>query len=323
LAAGLVAGAVAIDHGTTAVGGPTAASKCRAGFKPAVIGGKHACLKSGQTCNRQLDKQYHRYGFHCHSGRLVKKKATPPVIPPPPTPQLPGRKIDIGGYRLYIHCTGSGSPTVIGEAGMGDAPSAPPFDLTAVRAAISGISRLCVYDRAGLGQSDPRPRGIAPTAARYADELHELLARAQEPGPFVVMGPSWGGLVAMAHVVRFPSEYGGIVFMDSDSPCRDQCVFGPPEAADFRDLGSPSFGDRPTVVLTAEFSDGPDLARRSTNSMLLSAPGSSHFIVVDRPQLVIESVRLVVNAVRTGTRLPACEQTPLPTVGGKCESFTP
>ena len=323
MAAGLVAGAFAIDGGTSAVGGPSASSKCKAGFKAAVIGGKQACLKAGQVCNRKLDKQYHRYGFHCHSGRLAKKKATPPVIPPPQTPPLPGQKVDVGGYRIYIHCTGSGSPTVVGETGSGGAASAPIFDTTALRAAIAGMTRLCRYDRAGLGASDPRPRGVAPTAARFAEELHAALAGAGATGPYVVMGPSFGGLVAMAHVVRFPAEYAGLVFIDSDNPCRDQCVLGPPEAADFRDLGSPSFGDRPTVVITAEFSDGPDLARRSTNSMLLSAPGSSHFVVADRPQLVIEAVRLVVDAVRSGARLPACEQTPLPTVGGKCETFTP
>lgn len=212
---------------------------------------------------------------------------------------------------------------MIGEAGSGGAASAPIAGAVAVRAAIAGFTRLCVYDRAGLGRSDARPRGVAPTAARFADELHALLAGAHETGPYVVMGPSFGGLVAMAHALRYPSDYVGLVFVDSDNPCRGTCVFGPPEAADFRDLGSPSFGDRSTVVITAELSDGPDLARRSTNSILVSAHGSSHFVVSDRPQLVVESVRLVVTAARSGTRLPACEQTPLPTVGGKCDTFTP
>ena len=323
LAAGLVAGAFAVAGGTSAVGGPAGPSKCKAGFKAAVIGGKQACLKAGQACNRKLDKQYHRYGFHCHSGRLAKKKVTPPVIPQPPAPPATGQKIDVGGYRLWIHCTGSGSPTVIGEAGDGSPASAPPTDTTVVRTAIAGMTRLCIYDRAGLGASDARPRGVAPTAARYADELQQLLAGAKITGPYVVMGPSWGGLVVQAHLARYPGDQAGLVFLDADSSCRNMCVFGPPEGADFRDLGTPSFGDRPTLVITAESLDGPDLARRSTNSMLVSAPGSNHFVVPERPQLVIEAVRLVLDAVRSGTRLPACEQTPLPTVGGKCETFTP
>jgi hypothetical protein len=314
--------AAAAGRGDSALRTGAGPAKCKSGYKAAVVGGKRTCLKAGQTCNRKLDKQYHRYGFHCHSGRLVRVQKPPPM-PPPQPPALPGQKIDVGGYRLYVDCRGSGSPTVIAETGQGGAASAPIIDTTAFRTALAGMTRLCVYDRAGLGASDPRPRGPDPTGARFADELHALLAGAKVPGPYVVLGPSFGGLVAMSHVLRYPSDDVGLVLVDSVNPCPAGCTFGPPEAADFRDLGSPSFGDRPTVVLTAEESDGPDLARRSTNSILASAPGSSHFIVADRPQLVIEAVRLVVAAVRAGTKLPPCEQTPLPAAGGRCETFTP
>ena len=62
----------------------------------AVIGGKGACLKAGLKCKRALDRQYHRYGFHCHTGRLVHSKPKPPAVFE--------RKVDVGGFRLAISC---------------------------------------------------------------------------------------------------------------------------------------------------------------------------------------------------------------------------
>jgi len=320
LAAAFAAAGAAGSADLAAVAGPTAAAKCRSGYKAAVIAGKRTCLKAGQRCSRKDDKQLHRYGFHCHSGRLARVKPKPK---PPAPPPLPGQKVDVGGYRLYIECIGSGTPAVIFEAGTAGGVSAPIQGGPELRATLGQEARVCAYDRAGIGRSDPRPRGVAPTGARFSEELHALLAGASVPEPYVLVGASFGGLVVMSHAVRYPAEHVGLVFLDSENPCRDSCVYGPPEAADFRDLGSPTFGDRPVVALTAEFSDGPDLARRSTNSILASAPGSTHFIVTDRPALVIAAVRVVIAAVRTGTKLPPCEQTPLPTVGGKCETFTP
>ena len=323
VAAMVVAAAGTAGSESAVRAGPAGAAKCKSGYKAAVIAGKRTCLKAGQRCSRKQDKQYHRYGFHCHSGRLtrVKPKPTPPrPTPPPQPPPLPGQKIDVGGYRLYIECIGTGSPAVVFEAGAGGAASMPVAGAVAVRATLGGETRVCAYDRAGLGASDPRPAGLVPTGARFADELHELLAGANVAGPYVLVGASFGGLVVMSHTLRYPSDYVGLVFLDALNPCLGTCMYGPPEPADFRSLGSPTFGDRPVVVLTADLSDGPDLAKRSTDSLLASAPGSSHFVISDRPQLVVEAVRLVVAAVRSGSKLPPCEQTALPAALGKCET---
>jgi hypothetical protein len=75
------------------------------------------------------------------------------------------------------------------------------------------------------------------------------------------------------------------------------------------------------VVVTSVEGDGPAFARRSANSMWVSAPGASTYIVAELPQLTIEALRLVVATARTAAQLPPCEQTPLPNAGGKCESF--
>ena len=69
---------------------PAAAEKrCKRGFRHAVISGAHRCLRAGQRCNRRLDRRYHAYGFHCHSGRLTRNRARPTPPPPPPPPPSP------------------------------------------------------------------------------------------------------------------------------------------------------------------------------------------------------------------------------------------
>ena len=298
---------------------------CAKGLVSAVIAGKHRCLKAGQTCKRSLDKRYHAYKFHCHTGRLTRMTVAPapkPPAPPPPKPSLPGQRVDVGGYRLYIECIGSGSPTVIFEAGQGGAAATAPLGgATGIRQAIAAETRVCAYDRAGFGASEARPATVAPTGTQYAQELHALLAGASVPGPYVLVGPSYGGLVITAYASQFPSETAGLVFVDSDF-CNQRCTYGAPESGTF-DLGSATFGSRPVAVLLAEFGsggDGRNLVSRSSNSMLVTAIGSSHAIIADRPQVVTEATRLVVAAARTGSTLPPCQQTRIPAVGGRCES---
>src|SRR5215813_3300384 len=66
----------------------------------------------------------------------------------------PGQLVDVGGYRLHIDCQGNGSPTLVMEAGLGD----PSLVWDLVRPQIATMTRLCIYDRAGLGWSDPSPK---------------------------------------------------------------------------------------------------------------------------------------------------------------------
>lgn len=80
----VLAAAVAAAFGVAASAAPGAAlHKCKPGFKHAIIGGKHACLKVGVPCQRKFDAQYHRHGFHCHGARLTRAAAAPPLAPPP------------------------------------------------------------------------------------------------------------------------------------------------------------------------------------------------------------------------------------------------
>jgi len=120
----------------------------------------------------------------------------------------PGQMVDVGGYRLHLNCTGSGSPTVVIEAGWGDASAGWGW----VQPEVAKTTRVCTYDRAGMGWSEasPQPR----TAREFATELHTLLAEANEPGPYVLVGHSLGGYTMRVYAHDYPEEVVGLVLID-------------------------------------------------------------------------------------------------------------
>jgi pimeloyl-ACP methyl ester carboxylesterase len=124
----------------------------------------------------------------------------------------PGQLVDVGGHRLHLQCTGSGGPTVVVEPGLGGASA----DLGWVTAAVARTSRICVYDRAGRGWSEPADG--PQDAARIAADLHTLLDRAGVPGPYVLAGHSFGGLYVLSFAAQFPAEVAGMVLLDSTAP---------------------------------------------------------------------------------------------------------
>jgi pimeloyl-ACP methyl ester carboxylesterase len=125
---------------------------------------------------------------------------------------MPGQLIDVGGHRLHLHCTGSGSPTVVLEPGQGGASS----DLGWIAPALARDSRVCVYDRAGRGWSDEADG--PQDAAQIAADLHTLLERAQVPGPYVLAGHSFGGLYVQTFAANYPDQVAGLVLLDSTAP---------------------------------------------------------------------------------------------------------
>jgi pimeloyl-ACP methyl ester carboxylesterase len=123
----------------------------------------------------------------------------------------PGKLVDVGGYRLHIHCIGTGSPTVVLDAGLGGMSLA--WDL--VQREIGSITRVCAYDRAGMGWSDtgPQPR----TPGQIARELRTLLTNAGIPGPYVLVGHSLGGKNVRMFALQYPEEVAGMVLVDARS----------------------------------------------------------------------------------------------------------
>jgi pimeloyl-ACP methyl ester carboxylesterase len=134
----------------------------------------------------------------------------------------PGRLVDVGGHRLHLYCMGGGSPTVILEAGGGN----PWLAWYKVQPQVAKFTRVCSYDRAGLGWSDASPN--PPTAIEIATELHTLLGNAGIAAPYVLVGHSLGGMYVRMFQRRYPGEVVGMALVDSSHP--DQDARFPPEA---------------------------------------------------------------------------------------------
>src|SRR5579864_631611 len=105
----------------------------------------------------------------------------------------PGQMIDIGGRKLHLYCTGKGSPTVILIAGGGGFS----IDWALVQPKVAEQTRVCSYDRAGLGWSDPG--SAEETVEETIDDLHALLHGSGEKGPFILVGASIGGVFSQAY----------------------------------------------------------------------------------------------------------------------------
>jgi pimeloyl-ACP methyl ester carboxylesterase len=125
---------------------------------------------------------------------------------------MPGRLIDVGGHSLHLSCTGSGTPTVVLEPGAGGMSSI----LGWIAPAVARDTRLCVYDRAGRGWSEPAD--TAQDGAQIVTDLHTLLQRGHVPGPYVLAGHSFGGLYVLTFAARYPDEVAGMVLVDSTAP---------------------------------------------------------------------------------------------------------
>ena len=280
---------------------------------------------------------------------------------------MPGRLVDVAGKEMHIDCTGEGSPAAVLDAGLGDTY----VSWLKVQPQIARFTRVCSYDRAGLGYSDSssQPR----TSKVIAQELHALLQAAAVAPPYVLVGHSMGGFDVRLYASLYRDQVAGMVLVDASHP--DQENRFPPELknmegswlreAEFleytmpfglpRLLGlceeepvqraaecnfhsarenvaelkavsesaaqaaaTPSLGDMPLAVLShdpekpsSEFP--PDLAKPvneawekmqeemahlSTRGTQTIVKNSSHYIQIDRPDVVIDAVRAVVEQAR-------------------------
>jgi pimeloyl-ACP methyl ester carboxylesterase len=128
------------------------------------------------------------------------------AIPPP------GQLVDIGTHRLHLHCLGDGSPAVVFDAALG----ASSLSWSLVHPAVARLTRACAYDRAGFGWSEAGP--LPRTAGRIADELHVLLRSAGVVPPFILVGHSFGGLVARLFTARHRDDVAGLVLIEPAIP---------------------------------------------------------------------------------------------------------
>lgn len=135
-------------------------------------------------------------------------KALTPDIPPP------GKLVDVGRHRLHIYCMGSRRdvPPVLIEAGLGVSSSYYHW----LQINLARSTKVCTYDRAGLGWSDAsdRPRELGDVV----EQLHTLLQASGFERPFVFAGHSIGAIIAREYVARYPSDVMGLAFLDGSHP---------------------------------------------------------------------------------------------------------
>lgn len=124
----------------------------------------------------------------------------------------PGQLVDVGGYRLHIYCVGQGSPTVILDALFPGTVSNWGW----IQPEIARSTRVCAYDRAGLGWSDPGPE--PRTAQQAARELQTLLGEAGVPGPYILVGHSLGALSTRMYASMYPDQVAGMVLVEGTNP---------------------------------------------------------------------------------------------------------
>jgi pimeloyl-ACP methyl ester carboxylesterase len=124
----------------------------------------------------------------------------------------PGRLVDLGRHRLHLYETGTEGPTVVLESGI----SASSLNWRTVQSQVANFARVCSYDRAGLGWSELCRQPCTPSA--LADQLCSLLHAAAVPGPFVLVGHSFGALIVHAFAVKYADETVGLILVDPLDP---------------------------------------------------------------------------------------------------------
>jgi pimeloyl-ACP methyl ester carboxylesterase len=125
---------------------------------------------------------------------------------------MPGQLIDVGGHSLHLSCTGTGTPTVVLEPGAGEMSAV----LGWITPVLARDTRVCVYDRAGRGWSEPSDSPQDGT--QIATDLRTLLHRGDEAGPYLLAGHSFGGMYVQTFAALYPDEVAGMVLIDSTAP---------------------------------------------------------------------------------------------------------
>jgi pimeloyl-ACP methyl ester carboxylesterase len=129
---------------------------------------------------------------------------------------MPGQLYTVDGHRMRIECTGSGSPTLVLDAGLGN----DGLIWSAVQPTLAQTTRVCSYDRAGMGWSDPVPP--PRDADHITAQLHGLLQAAGVTGPIVLMGHSIAGIYIRNYATHYPEQIKGLIFVDGSTPLQNR-----------------------------------------------------------------------------------------------------
>jgi len=238
-----------------------------------------------------------------------------------------GQKLDIGGIKLYYELLGEhyDGPTLVFESGYG----VPLENWNSIKNEVSKFSRMFIYDRAGIGNSeiDDRPQH----SRQSVDNLHALLKKAGVKPPYVLVGHSIGGLNVRLFASKYPEEVVGVVLLDSSH--EDQNKILPPlftkevQEAYFNQFTiegslseveesleqvrtSKSFGNIPLTVVTGSLQPfhtkesmaawmkfQKELANLSTKRQHIIVEDAGHAIHIDKPEVVTDVIRDILSIV--------------------------
>jgi len=233
--------------------------------------------------------------------------------------------VDIGEFSLQVNCYGKGRPTVIFEAGLG----CTNLDWALVQPEISKVARTFSYDRLNRVSSpaDKLPR----TSLDQVHELHALLNKAKVKGPYIIVAHSIGGYNARLFAGTYPKEVSGIVFVDSSHENQndnlspevlaeskkglataelnfDELVLSGKQVKEIRKKDA--LRNIPIVVLAADHNDvncdsskiwlnfQKDLKLLSDHGKYILVENSGHFIQKDKPQVVIDAIKELIDTTR-------------------------
>jgi pimeloyl-ACP methyl ester carboxylesterase len=244
-----------------------------------------------------------------------------------------GAMVDVGGHELRIKCRGQGAPTVVLESGLGD--TLDTWD--EVVPEIAKVTRVCAYDRGGLGRSDPGP--LPRTSEQVVKELEILLGRSALLRPYVLVGHSFGGLNVRLFAARHQGEVAGLVLVDSTPESYPTLESGlrtteemsrirnsfrtarPAAKSEFDSLiesasqvrNAGPLPDVPVVVIAAGAWKGDsasvretwlklqsDLCRQAPQCRQVVAEQSGHYVQFDEPEIVVEAILDVIQQERSG-----------------------
>lgn len=247
-------------------------------------------------------------------------------------------RVPVGKLSLHIMCQGKGAPSVVLDAGLGNDARA----WSKVQPEVAKFTRVCVYDRAGLGSSSPAPR--PHTNRQMASELQGLLTGAKIPAPYVLVGHSMGGTNVQLLLANDSSSVAGMVLVDASPKPPPFDEMPPAQLAEFEsnierlegldlktmragftelEASNRTLGKKPLVILVAgksapepfldetraqELFDSRQQAQKSLtklsrNHLLITVRDSSHHIPMDSPGAVVAAIRAVVESARSGAAL--------------------
>lgn len=241
---------------------------------------------------------------------------------------MTGGLVDVGGYRLRVEHFGKGSPTVIFETGLAQ----PRTTWGRVPSDVSAFTQVVIYDRAGLGDSDAASN--RRTSKQTVAELHTMLKNAEFKPPFILVGHSFGGLNARLFASQFPDEVAGIILVDAsheDEYNRKAALMPEPERnkylqhegggnyeqvdlfASAEEVRAAVLKPLPIVVISAPGSNSSPaaeagakvhdelqvaLSRLLPNASHIIAEKSGHFVQLDRPELITDEIRKMVEQIQ-------------------------